>query len=207
MNFLINNYPIFLLMIIFINLVIVYRSSIKETYQKLIYFGRLQRFSQSSGFGLSVENERSETRFNILAGSFIIVFALSSLHFFGQTPLHYRFDLITFQPKTGFEALYALKKEIPESASLSVPSDVGTLLCERMNVYLFPNINNADYIVFDIYHRNGDDYWDLNQIINVLNSGKYGIYKIIGRFGILKKGHPTLGVDKLIQDLSSRAKY
>lgn len=199
-----------MLILIVINIIIANRRSLKgvfPTLGRLHFIDRFPAIRPEVGFGIFNDKEIAKTKFNLFAAVYMVVFSIFSLHYFGQTPIHYRFDLSAFKPKPGFDVLYKLVDEIPEKASVSVPSDIGVLFCERMKAYLFPNIGDADYIVFDRYHRDGDDYWDLNQVIAVLKTGKYGIFKETGRFVVLKKDHPTTGVDKLVEELVPRARY
>jgi len=206
MKLLIDNYPLILLLIIFVCIFYSRRKDVVASASSLmgfLYLKKFQKFSPVVRSGFDLE-KRYINRFTLFAGTYILVFSFFSLHFFGQTPFNYRFSMKFFEPKRGFDILYKIKEDIPKSASVSVPSDIGVLLCEREKVYLFPTVKDAAYIVFDLNHRDADDYWDLNQVVNVLNTGKYGIFKKRGRFIILKKGAPLNGVDRLIKAIRKR---
>jgi hypothetical protein len=207
MNFLINNYPLILLVIILLNIFLSERKKVSNIFKStfdFIYLRKLHRYAHSKFEFLDLK-EIHAFKFCLFAGTYMLAYALFSLHYFGLTPLHNRFSMSLFDEKPGFNTLYQIKDDIPKNASVSVPSDIGVLLCERENVYLFPIVKGAEYIVFDINHRNADEYWALSQIIDVLKTNQYGIFKKRGRFVILKKGLPLDGVADLMNEIRQRS--
>jgi hypothetical protein len=207
MNYFIKHYPLILLVIILVNIILACRketSSFLRSITNFLYLKKFQRYIPVTRGAVDIEGKYA-ARFGLFAGSYLLVFAIFSLHYFGYTPFNHRFTMNHYKPKPGFETLYQIKEDIPKDASVSVPSDIGVLLCERIKVYLFPNIKDAEYIVFDINHENAHDYWDLRQVAEVLKTGEYGIYKKRGRFVILKKGISLDGVDEMINKIRKRS--
>jgi len=206
MDSVIKYYPVILLIIIIINIIIAERSkaaSILRSAFNSIYIRKTGKLAYEK-FDVIDNEDTHASRFDLFASVYLLVFSIFALHYFGVTPLHNRFSINNYREKPGFHALYQIKKDIPDNASVSVPSDIGVLLCEREKVYLFPTVKDAEYIVFDLHHRNADDYWDLKQVIKVLEKKQFGLYKKRGRFVILKKGLPLDGVNELIDLIIKR---
>ncbi|MBU1627804.1 hypothetical protein KKB18_10585 [bacterium] len=175
-----------------------------RSYLNYLYIKKLHKFPLSYRGEIELEDKYG-SKFGLFFGTYFIAYALFALLYFGQTPFHQRFNLKIYNPKPGFETLYKIKEDIPPEASVSVPSDIGVLLCERNTVYLFPKVNNAEYIVFDMNHVGADEYWALFQVVDILKNGMYGIFKKRGRFVILKRGLPLDGVEELINEINSRS--
>ena len=71
----------------------------------------------------------------------------------GQLP--FTQDFMPFAPSTHDSQIAAIVARIPPNANVSAQSDLYPHLSERANVYLFPTISDAEYIVLDV---NGQTY-------------------------------------------------
>ncbi len=83
---------------------------------------------------------------------------------------------------------------IPQSCSVSAQDVLVPHLSNRKLIYLFPVINDADYILLDTtsgkWPISGEEY--VTRVTKLLKEGRYGVEKVGGNtILLLKKGYPT----------------
>ncbi len=103
------------------------------------------------------------------------------------------------QPTPHQQALTALLQEVPRDASVSSLSDLVPHLSNRANVYLFPIVNDADYLALDTDPK--ANFWpfvgatgrsDAQQAIApYLTSGRYGLVDARDGGLLLRRGAAT----------------
>ncbi|GIW09250.1 MAG: hypothetical protein KatS3mg061_0307 [Dehalococcoidia bacterium] len=89
--------------------------------------------------------------------SYVLVAAVATTIAFGPTPLGRRHDPEQFMIDNHTRFAQEAFRRIPPDASLSVQSDLLPHLAHRREVYLYPNIHDAQYVLLD----NWSDYWPL----------------------------------------------
>ena len=91
------------------------------------------------------------------------------------------------------QTLANILNEIPPSASVASTVNIVPHLTERKEIWLFPAINNAEYVLFEISEQ--ADYWPAGYIntfkllTNLLENKEYGILAATENYILLKKGY------------------
>jgi uncharacterized membrane protein len=89
--------------------------------------------------------------------------------------------------------------EIPERASVSTMSDLVPHLSNRDSIYLFPDVHDAEFILFD--SKPAANYWpytsrkarsqSIRRLLPYLLSGEYGVSRVDDGALLLQRGHDT----------------
>ena len=118
------------------------------------------------------------------------------------------------QPSAHQEILAGLIAQVPKDASVSAMSDIVPHLSSRDRIYLFPIVNDADYLLLD--SEISANFWPYSglgargkmqeQAVPYLLSGAYGLVKAEDGCLLLKRGHDTAGNRDALRMLFS-AKY
>jgi uncharacterized membrane protein len=105
------------------------------------------------------------------------------------------------QPTPHQQAAASFFAQIPRDASVSTLSDLLPHLSNRENVYLFPAVNDADYILFDADTR--ANFWPFVSrnarheatlaLAPHLQTGEYGVARAADGYLLLKRGYDTTG--------------
>ena len=108
-------------------------------------------------------------------------------------------------------ALHELIEMIPPRASVNAMSDLVPHVSAREQVYLFPDVYSAEYILFDSDAR--ANFWPYRSIdargeaiatmLPYLESGEYGVVQEKDRAFLFKRGYDTSRNDKAIATLFS----
>jgi uncharacterized membrane protein len=93
----------------------------------------------------------------------------------------------------------ACLRDVPQSVSVSTTSDLLPHVSGRKDIYLFPIVNGADYIVFDADPT--ANFWPfvewnarnqaIGRLVPLVVSGEYGLVTSRGGCLVLKRGHDT----------------
>ncbi len=109
-------------------------------------------------------------------------------YYHGYTPLAYTFSWpqITEHARLG----HTLLAQIPADAVVSAQSDLGPQIAHRERIYLFPHVDDADYVVLDVTSTifpvvNYEQYWQ--EVMGVL-AQDFGVVHSQNGYLILRRG-------------------
>jgi uncharacterized membrane protein len=137
-----------------------------------------------------IPKDRSSLRSGIL--SFVLVSMIGTTvyqqYYYGYTPLAYTFSWpqITEHVRIG----HTLLAQIPADAIVSAQSDLGPQISHREHIYLFPRVDDADFVVLDVTSTiypmvNYEQYWQ--EVMGVL-AQDFGVVHSQDGYLILKRG-------------------
>ncbi|GIW05223.1 MAG: hypothetical protein KatS3mg060_0028 [Dehalococcoidia bacterium] len=120
---------------------------------------------------------------------YVLFAAAASSVAFGPTPIGRRHDPEQFTITDRVRYAHEAFRRIPPDASVSAQSDLVPHLAHRRQIYLFPNIHDAEYVVLDGFA----DYWplkaaDFGRALDELwNNPLYELLWQDGGYGIFKR--------------------
>jgi uncharacterized membrane protein len=98
--------------------------------------------------------------------------------------------------------------QIPPQASVAAQGKLYPHLSNRTIAYQLPDVNNADYVFFDVttgtWPVHPNDIWALAQAL--LASGQYGVLDAADGYLLLKKGLPETAIPDAFYDFARPAK-
>jgi uncharacterized membrane protein len=113
----------------------------------------------------------------------------------GFGPYHFGTDATDLARRANVQKLLAL---IPPAAKVAACENVVPQLSNRPNAYtLRLNIYDADYVLF----RLPAPQFERENVLEVLQSRKFGIVQESGEFVLAKRGHPTTGNLRIIMKM------
>lgn len=121
--------------------------------------------------------------------SYVLFAAAASSVAFGPTPIGRRHDPEQFAITERLRYAEEAFRRIPPDASVSAQSDLVPHLAHRRQIYVFPNIHDAEYVVLD----NFADYWPLSAadfgraLDEMWNNPLYDLLWQDGGYGIFKR--------------------
>lgn len=103
-------------------------------------------------------------------------------------------------------ALNNILKKIPSNASVASMENIVPHLTQRKEVWLFPVINNAEYVLFNISET--ANYWPIGRLgthdllKNLLLKKEYGVLDFTGTYVLLKRGFDTSKNDATLLEIN-----
>lgn len=101
-----------------------------------------------------------------------------------------------------------LLKKIPPQASVASMENIVPHLAQRKEVWLFPAVNDAEYVLFNISETTNYAPIGYNKIFEILQSlllqKKYGVLDFTGTYILLKKDFTTEKNDQTLVEVTKR---